>query len=329
MDIELLSLEYNNIEKIERGVFNNLDYLEKLDLRGNRIKNSEDGAFLFLPSITGITLKGNKDLMCGCHLPALVKYMRNNYNRTVNVSGECQTDLGKRIPIPKYSQCTNYSLFQRNLQCQTCSGMMCNHSGVTNCPGAEPVCRLTLSMNGVTLRFERSCSTRRKCVEAMRNNSHRCKKWTDGTSCTGCCVGNLCNKNDIIRSCNEDTTSNNGIFHWPVTKIGSSVTIPCHANVATRLCSSRTVKHPEMASNQSRTSLKCSPFTGIWQEPDMSQCYNTEGITRRLKDIRSQDIDQRNIANISKEVLNVSQKSVYFKQQDIDLAVDILEKMCH
>ncbi|CAI9744537.1 adhesion G-protein coupled receptor G6-like [Octopus vulgaris] len=130
-----------------------------------------------------------------------------------------------------------------------------------------------------------------------------------------------------IGSCNEDTTSNNGIFHWPVTKIGSNATIPGHANVATRLCSSRTVKHPEMASSQSRTSLKCSPFTGIWQEPDMSQCYNTEWITRRLKDIRSQDIDQRNIANIWKEVLNVSQKSVYFKQQDIALAVDILEKM--
>uniref|UniRef100_A0A0L8I5U9 GAIN-B domain-containing protein n=1 Tax=Octopus bimaculoides TaxID=37653 RepID=A0A0L8I5U9_OCTBM len=82
-----------------------------------------------------------------------------------------------------------------------------------------------------------------------------------------------------------------------------------------------------MLSSQTKTSLKCSPFTGIWQEPDMSECYNTEWITRRLKNIRSQVIDEGNIGDISKEVLNVSQKSVYFKQQDIDLAVDILEKM--
>ncbi|XP_029656332.1 uncharacterized protein LOC115230264 [Octopus sinensis] len=34
--------------------------------------------------------------------------------------------------------------------------------------------------------------------------------------------------------------------------------------------------HPEMASSQNLSSQKCSPFTGIWQEPDMSQCYNAE-----------------------------------------------------
>ncbi|CAJ1099342.1 Hypothetical predicted protein [Octopus vulgaris] len=39
----------------------------------------------------------------------------------------------------------------------------------------------------------------------------------------------------------------------------------------------------EMASSQYMTAAKCSPFTGIWKEPDMSQCNNTEGITRRLK----------------------------------------------
>ncbi|XP_014790555.2 uncharacterized protein LOC106883926 [Octopus bimaculoides] len=92
----------------------------------------------------------------------------------------------------------DYSLFQRNLQCQTCSGMKCNGSEVTSCPGAEPACRLTVSMSGITLKFERSCSTYRKCLDLMRNNSQTCNIWTDGTSCAGCCVGNLCNKNDFI-----------------------------------------------------------------------------------------------------------------------------------
>ncbi|XP_036358931.1 uncharacterized protein LOC115212069 isoform X2 [Octopus sinensis] len=45
---------------------------------------------------------------------------------------------------------------------------------------------------------ERSCSTYRKCVEAMRNNTLICNKRANGTSCTGCCVGHLCNKNEFI-----------------------------------------------------------------------------------------------------------------------------------
>ncbi|XP_014776513.1 uncharacterized protein LOC106873593, partial [Octopus bimaculoides] len=92
--------------------------------------------------------------------------------------------------------------------------------------------------------------------------------------------------------CKEDTTSTeNDTFNWPMTKVGTTVKIPCHANVATRRCSSRTVVHQEMPTNQNMTSPKCSPFTGIWQEPDMSQCYNTEGITRELKNI-SKEIDK-------------------------------------
>ncbi|CAJ1099283.1 Hypothetical predicted protein [Octopus vulgaris] len=95
----------------------------------------------------------------------------------------------------------DYSLFQRNLQCQTCSGIICNDAKVTSCPGTEPVCRFAISMNGAKLKTERSCSTYRKCVEAMRNNTLTCNKRTNGTSCTGCCVGHLCNKNDFIGKC--------------------------------------------------------------------------------------------------------------------------------
>ncbi|XP_036370787.1 uncharacterized protein LOC115226165 [Octopus sinensis] len=57
---------------------------------------------------------------------------------------------------------------------------------------------IRISMNGAKLKTERSCSTYRKCVEAMRNNTLTCNKRTNGTSCTGCCVGHLCNKNDFI-----------------------------------------------------------------------------------------------------------------------------------
>ncbi|CAI9743431.1 adhesion G-protein coupled receptor G6-like [Octopus vulgaris] len=121
--------------------------------------------------------------------------------------------------------------------------------------------------------------------------------------------------------CNEDsTTTSNNTFDWPMTKIGTSVTIPCHANVATRYCSSRQAAHSEMP-------LKCSPFTGVWQEPDMSQCYNTEGITQQLKNISNEDIDKENVEEVSTKLSDISKKSVYFKVEDIDLAVDIHEKM--
>ncbi|XP_036361341.1 uncharacterized protein LOC118764575 [Octopus sinensis] len=128
--------------------------------------------------------------------------------------------------------------------------------------------------------------------------------------------------------CKESTTStSNGTFYWPITKIGTDVTIPCHANVATRHCSSGEMVHLEMPTNQYGTSPKCSPFTGVWQEPDMSQCYNTEGITQQLKNITSEDINEENVEEVSTILSNISKKSVYFKAEDIDLAVDIQEKM--
>ncbi|XP_029656274.1 adhesion G-protein coupled receptor G6-like [Octopus sinensis] len=81
-----------------------------------------------------------------------------------------------------------------------------------------------------------------------------------------------------------------------------------------------------MASSQYMTTAKCSPFTGIWKEPDMSQCNNTDWITQRLKDIVI-SIDTANFDNISEEMLNISKKSIYFKEVDVDLAVGIHEKM--
>ncbi|CAI9743460.1 adhesion G-protein coupled receptor G6-like [Octopus vulgaris] len=128
--------------------------------------------------------------------------------------------------------------------------------------------------------------------------------------------------------CDEITTAtSNGTFHWPMTKVGTSVTIPCHANVATRYCSSGKMEYSETPTSHYVKSPKCSPFTGVWKEPDMSQCYNTEGITQQLKNIASEDIDKENVEEVSTILSDISKKSVYFKAEDIDLAVDIQEKM--
>ncbi|XP_029653100.1 uncharacterized protein LOC115226217 isoform X1 [Octopus sinensis] len=123
--------------------------------------------------------------------------------------------------------------------------------------------------------------------------------------------------------CDESTTStNNRAFSWPMTKIGTTAEIPCHGNVATRHCSSRTMGHPEMASSQNLSSQKCSPFTGIWQEPDMSQCYNAEqskgiddGFTKSfafrliLKTLNEYKIPAENISKVMEhEFLTVTGK---------------------
>ncbi|XP_036363929.1 adhesion G-protein coupled receptor G6-like [Octopus sinensis] len=128
--------------------------------------------------------------------------------------------------------------------------------------------------------------------------------------------------------CNENTTTtNNHTFFWPMTKVGTTAKIICGANVATRLCSSSTAVLLEMPTSQNMTSPQCSPFTGIWEEPDISQCYNTEWITRQLKDIKCQDIDKQNIDTIAKELLGVSEKSMYFKEEDINLVIAVHEEM--
>ncbi|XP_036356231.1 SLIT and NTRK-like protein 4 isoform X4 [Octopus sinensis] len=201
-NLEKLYLNENNIKKIQIGSFDDLRNLKYLYLQNNQIQISENGAFLFLPRIIYIDLRNNKDMMCGCHLPALVNYAKTTFNRPMKVEGECQADIGnnqtKVIPIMEYSQCKNYSLFQRNLQCQTCSGITCKESEVTNCTGDEPVCQFKLSMDGIKLKFEKSCSTFRKCDDAMKNNTLTCNELTSGSTCVACCIGNLCNKKDFI-----------------------------------------------------------------------------------------------------------------------------------
>uniref|UniRef100_A0A0L8HQA0 LRRCT domain-containing protein n=1 Tax=Octopus bimaculoides TaxID=37653 RepID=A0A0L8HQA0_OCTBM len=109
MNLEKIYLNENKIENILARTFADLPSLKYLDLSNNRIQNYEDGAFLFLPNINYIDLRNNNDMMCECHLPALVNYTKSKFGRTVNVQGECETDSGnnqnKLIPIMEYSQC--------------------------------------------------------------------------------------------------------------------------------------------------------------------------------------------------------------------------------
>ncbi|CAI9718376.1 adhesion G-protein coupled receptor G6-like [Octopus vulgaris] len=77
----------------------------------------------------------------------------------------------------------------------------------------------------------------------------------------------------------------------------------------------------------SNTTQKCKLFTGVWQKPKMSLCNNTEWITQKLKDIDGQDINEGNIEKFSRQLRNISEKSLYFKEEDFNLAVDIHEKM--
>ncbi|XP_036355417.1 slit homolog 1 protein-like isoform X2 [Octopus sinensis] len=125
-NLKTLGLRNNKISRIEKEMFQGLHNLEKLSLSFNKISRIEKEMFQGLHNLEIFYLENNNLMKCGCHLPAFVKYIKKVYNRTVAVSGTCQEGSGKRIPILDYSQCQNYSLFQRNLQCQTCSGIKCN-----------------------------------------------------------------------------------------------------------------------------------------------------------------------------------------------------------
>ncbi|CAI9744536.1 adhesion G-protein coupled receptor G6-like [Octopus vulgaris] len=342
-----LDLRNNKISTIKEGTFTRLSNLNYLYLQNNLIEKYEDGAFLFLRSIVEMNfsvdlkriqssvyyyshLENNNLMKCGCHLPAFVNYIKKVYNRIVAVSGKCLEGSGKRIPILDYSQCQNYWLFQRNLQCQACSGISCNDSNVRSCPGAEPVCRFAISMNGVTMKTERSCSTYRKCVEAMRNNNITCNKRTNSTACTGCCVGHLCNKNDFIG------WTKSFVFRLIFKKFNEYNKIPAE-NI------SRAMEHEfstmtgnfrveNSGSNRIKIfAIYCTVFSemtesqlrrNISQVLNKSQALHNIGVQKR----HMKFIDERNIDCILEEVLDVSQKSVYFKE-DFELAVDVLEKM--
>ncbi|CAI9743535.1 adhesion G-protein coupled receptor G6-like [Octopus vulgaris] len=377
-----LDLSNNNISNIERGFLENVPELQKLDLSNNNISNIERGFLQNTPDLRKLNLSRNQiqndlsgnNMMCACHLPAVVYYMNSTCSRTVEFLGECHSDLGNKRPIMQYSQCENYSLFKENLQCQTCSGMMCNNSQVTSCPGAEPVCQYRISMNGEKLKFNRSCSTHSNCINAIRENTRTCNKWTNGTSCVACCNGNLCNNNDFMgwtisfefhliytmdpakqfnenktfaenvsrveidgilnrsqalrdmgiqkskvfgkKMCNEDTSTNNGTLHWPMTEIGKNATITSHTAVChTRYCSK---------TNQNMTSPKCSPFTGIWQDP-VTHTYIVWAI-HKLKNLTNEGINEENIEPVSLLNLNIS-KEIENETQIIEFVVSNHEKM--
>ncbi|CAJ1099248.1 adhesion G-protein coupled receptor G6-like isoform X2 [Octopus vulgaris] len=277
-----LRLWKNNIATIKEGAFTGLSNLKYLYLINNPIEKYEDGAFLFLPSIATINLPNNNLMKCGCHLPAFVKYIKEVYNRTVDVFGTCQEGSGKRIPILDYSQCQSWT---KSLVIR----LIFKKFNEYKIP-AENISRAIehdLSTVTGTFRVEDCGSNRNKifaiyCTvfsemteSQLRRNISQVLNKSQELLNLGVKKSHMKFIDEMV--CDESTTStNNRAFSWPMTKIGTTAEIPCHGNVATRHCSSRTMGHPEMASSQNLSSQKCSPFTGIWQEPDMSQCYNAE-----------------------------------------------------
>uniref|UniRef100_A0A0L8HEX5 G-protein coupled receptors family 2 profile 2 domain-containing protein n=1 Tax=Octopus bimaculoides TaxID=37653 RepID=A0A0L8HEX5_OCTBM len=118
--------------------------------------------------------------------------------------------------------------------------------------------------------------------------------------------------------CNENT---NGRFQWPVTKIGDTAYISCLAHIATRDCVQGT------AATTCLNLPKQSPFTGVWKDVDISQCNNTKWIIKELKKMQGHRINECNIKDLTRQLLNISQKSVYFKEIDVVLAVANYEKI--
>ncbi|XP_029652540.1 adhesion G protein-coupled receptor L2-like [Octopus sinensis] len=489
--LEELYLGHNNISTIEDGSFANLLQLKKLNLRGNalstissrifphllsltyldlsesQIKEIEDGAFLFLPKITEIDLRSNSNMVCGCHLPALVNYTKKAFARHLVVSGICYAQIeighhsqGDPWDISQYTYCSHYTLFQPALKCQSCEGSICNDSAVTSCPGYKPMCMTNVSITDDTQKVVGSCRTYKECIETEVNTRKTCQSWADGTDCVSCCSGSLCNKHyfdgrkcvyktilletgqtfeksgsqcecqengniicypkpwnfvfhfvyrrnstsktasqeivEIMEKelskllwifrveycgllkdkeiftinctssesnvkdvwtkiwkafnnsqefqdrgipknsmmllretfCDEDTTSNNGeTYNWPITAVGTPATLPCRAHIATRICPARTTPLLQTPTSQDMPSPKCSPFTGVWQTPDMSQCNNTKEITQKLEHLNNQDINKRNIPKVVKRFSNVLRKSEHFKKEEIGLSISLLEKL--
>ncbi|CAI9728636.1 Hypothetical predicted protein [Octopus vulgaris] len=242
--------------------------------------------------------------MCGCHLSALVNYTKTTFNRPMKIEGECQADIGnnqtKSIPILEYSKCKSWSnSFVFPLISSSTFKFNENESLAENISRA-----MEHELSNLTGNFEvqycgyydREVFTITCTVPHTTTKDQIFKQ-----------ISEIFKTSQILRDlllqernmelfdemfCNENTTSINGTFHWPMTKIGTNVTIPCHANVATRYCSSGKMEYSEMPTSQYVKSPKCSPFTGVWKEPDMSECYNTEGITRQLENITSEDINE-------------------------------------
>ncbi|CAI9728715.1 adhesion G-protein coupled receptor G6-like [Octopus vulgaris] len=200
--LKSLNLSNNKLSYIQPNTFQHMASLEEINLNNNNIRSYGKDSFLFLPNIRTIQMNNNSELWCGCHLPALKRYMKQ-MNQSLNVSGKCilpeQRDKTRwDLDAELQNICGNYQLFDKAGHCLQCSGSNCSNQQTMTCPGPEPVCMHIISVIGITLKSEKSCSTYKKCIAAEHKNMNTCNNWTNGTSCVSCCKGYNCNVGDSI-----------------------------------------------------------------------------------------------------------------------------------
>lgn len=131
--------------------------------------------------------------------------------------------------------------------------------------------------------------------------------------------------------CIAETTEQDdkGDFHWPTAKVGMNVELPCLANKqkATRRCiMNRRKRRLELDSEES-TEESIASNSAMWAEPDTSQCLSDDWITRELHDLDLEDVDDDTIERQTARLLNISENAIFFKQIDVELSVQILQRI--
>eukprot|EP00106_Octopus_bimaculoides_P021558 XP_014789000.1 PREDICTED: leucine-rich repeat-containing protein 4-like [Octopus bimaculoides] len=140
--LKFLNLSNNELTYIPLNTFQHMASLEELNLNNNNIRSYGMNSFLFLPNIHTIQMNNNSNLLCGCHLPALKRYMKQTNQTNLNVSGKCilpqqrdKTLWDLDADIQNF--CGNYQLFDQVGRCLQCSGSNCSNPQTMNCPGPE------------------------------------------------------------------------------------------------------------------------------------------------------------------------------------------------
>lgn len=127
----------------------------------------------------------------------------------------------------------------------------------------------------------------------------------------------------------EKIDDEKGEFSWPTAKVGMEIQLPCLSNMqnATRKCIMRRRKRrPENESDES-TEEPIHSSNAVWAKLDSSKCLPDDWITRELQHLDHEDVDDDSIEMQSARLLNISMNAIFFKQIDIELSVQILQRI--